>query len=77
MLTSQNLFAQSALKLEGDFKFGPAIILIILLITFIMVGVLNRAKNTSDYWAAGRKIGACFFEWNTLIHHVYNVDSIE
>ena len=56
LLTSQNLFAQSALKLEGDFKFGPAIILIILLITFIMVGIFNRAKDTSDYWAAGRKI---------------------
>ena len=42
--------------LEGEFKVGPAVILIIILITFIMVGVLNQAKDTSDYWAAGRKI---------------------
>ncbi len=56
LLTTQNLFAQSATQLEGDFKLGPAIILIVLLITFIMVGIFNRAKDTSDYWAAGRKI---------------------
>jgi len=43
-------------QLEGEFKLGPAIILIFILITFIMVGVLNRAKDTADYWAAGRKI---------------------
>ncbi len=48
--------ASSAVKLEGDFKVGPAIILIVILITFIMVGLFNRAKDTSTYWAAGRKI---------------------
>lgn len=53
---SQELFAQSATKLEGEFKIGPAIILIILLVVFIMVGIFNRAKDTSTYWAAGRKI---------------------
>ena len=53
---SNTLLAQSATQLEGDFKFGPAVILILLLITFVMVGIFNRAKDTSDYWAAGRKI---------------------
>ncbi len=56
LLFSQNLIAQSATELEGEFKLGPAIILIILLCTFVMVGLFNRAKDTSDYWAAGRKI---------------------
>ncbi len=56
ILISGNIFAQSDVKLEGDFKLGPAIILIILLVTFILVGVFNRAKDTSTYWAAGRKI---------------------
>ena len=55
-LAASNTFAQSAAQLEGEFKLGPAIILIILLVTFVMVGVFNRAKDTSDYWAAGRKI---------------------
>lgn len=51
-------FAQtaSAVQLEGNFKVGPAIILILLLTTFILVGIFNRAKDTSAYWAAGRKI---------------------
>lgn len=51
-----NVFADSATKLEGEFKVGPAVILIILLVTFVMVGIFNRAKDTSTYWAAGRKI---------------------
>ncbi len=56
LILSGNLFAQPGVQLEGDFKFGPAIILIILLITFVMVGIFNRAKDTKTYWAAGRKI---------------------
>ncbi|MGD8778176.1 MAG: VC_2705 family sodium/solute symporter [Ignavibacteria bacterium] len=56
LLFSQNIFAQSATELEGEFKLGPAVILILLLITFVMVGLFNRAKDTSTYWAAGRKI---------------------
>jgi len=56
IIISGSLFAQSATDLEGDFKLGPAIILIILLATFILVGIFNRAKDTSTYWAAGRKI---------------------
>ncbi|MCK5146328.1 VC_2705 family sodium/solute symporter [bacterium] len=35
---------------------GPALILISILILFVLVGVFNRAKDTSTYWAAGRKI---------------------
>ena len=56
LVISGNVYAQSATDLEGDFKLGPAIILIILLATFILVGIFNRAKDTSTYWAAGRKI---------------------
>ena len=56
LLLATNLFAQTANQLEGEFKLGPAIILIILLATFILVGIFNRAKDTSTYWAAGRKI---------------------
>ncbi len=56
LLIGGNLLAESATQLEGEFKLGPAVILIILLVTFIMVGILNRAKDTSTYWAAGRKI---------------------
>jgi cation/acetate symporter len=58
MLVSSSAFAQTtkATELEGVFKTGPAIILIILLSTFVLVGIFNRAKDTSSYWAAGRKI---------------------
>ncbi|MFC1670671.1 VC_2705 family sodium/solute symporter [Spirochaetota bacterium] len=52
------LAAGKVTKLEGDFKVGPAIILIIILISFIVIGFFNRAKDTSTYWAAGRKISA-------------------
>ncbi len=48
--------AGAATQLEGGFKFGPAVILIITLVVFIMVGILFRAKDTSDYYAAGRSI---------------------
>jgi len=56
LIDSSVAMAQSATTLEDTFKIGPAIILILLLVTFIMVGILNRAKDTSTYWAAGRKI---------------------
>lgn len=58
-MLSSSVFADTASKatqLEGDFKIGPAIILILVLVTFILVGIFNRAKGTADYWAAGRKI---------------------
>ncbi len=43
-------------QLEGSFKVGPAIILIFILSLFILVGILFRAKDTTDYYAAGRGI---------------------
>lgn len=56
LLFTGTAFAQTATELEGEFKVGPAIILIFILILFVAVGLLNRAKDTSTYWAAGRKI---------------------
>ena len=56
-LITDPVFAGSGgIKLEGSFRLGPAIILICLLATFIMVGIFNRAKDTSSYWAASREI---------------------
>lgn len=43
-------------ELEGTFKLGPALIMIFVLILFILIGLKFRAKDTSDYYAAGRKI---------------------
>ena len=52
-----NVYAASAAtELEGTFKPIPAVILIVILVTFILVGVFNRAKDTASYWAAGRGI---------------------
>ncbi|MBD3267636.1 cation acetate symporter [bacterium] len=56
VLACHSAFAQSATQLEGNFKIGPALIMIVLLATFLLVGVFHRAKDTSSYWAAGRKI---------------------
>jgi cation/acetate symporter len=50
------MFASSLTQLEGSFKVGPALILITVLVTFVTVGFLSRAKDTTDYYAAGRKI---------------------
>src|SRR4030042_4234123 len=50
------LSAKDLTQLEGSFKVGPAIILIAMLATFVMVGFVSRAKDTTDYYAAGRKI---------------------
>ena len=51
------LFAASGgAQLEGGFKVGPAIILITILILFVMVGIIFRAKDTTDFYAAGRGI---------------------
>lgn len=58
-LIAGNVFAAepgSVTQLEGDFKLGPAVILITILVVFIVVGISFRARTTSDYWAAGRKI---------------------
>ncbi|MCG8697963.1 MAG: VC_2705 family sodium/solute symporter [Bacteroidales bacterium] len=48
--------ASGATQLEGGFKVGPAIILICILTLFVMVGILFRAKDTTDFYAAGRGI---------------------
>jgi len=48
--------ATVATQLEGGFKVGPAIILITILCVFVMVGIVFRAKDTTDYYAAGRSI---------------------
>lgn len=48
--------ASGASQLEGSFKVGPAIILISILILFVMVGIIFRAKDTTDFYAAGRGI---------------------
>jgi cation/acetate symporter len=48
--------AVGATQLEGGFKVGPSIILIAILVTFVLVGILFRAKDTTDFYAAGRSI---------------------
>jgi len=48
--------ATAATELEGGFKVGPAIILITILCVFVLVGVVFRAKDTTDFYAAGRSI---------------------
>jgi cation/acetate symporter len=48
--------ANDVTQLEGSFKVGPAIILIFILSLFILVGIVFRAKDTTDYYAAGRSI---------------------
>ncbi|MFZ5939754.1 MAG: VC_2705 family sodium/solute symporter [Bacteroidota bacterium] len=48
--------ATAATQLEGGFKVGPAIILITILSLFVLVGIIFRAKDTTDYYAAGRGI---------------------
>ena len=53
--------ATAATQLEGSFKVGPAIILITILILFVLVGIIFRAKDTTDFYAAGRglsKVGS-------------------
>lgn len=51
-----SLNAQNLTQLEGSFKTGPAIILIAILVTFVLVGIFFRAKDPTDYYAAGRSI---------------------
>ncbi len=48
--------ATASTQLEGSFKAGPAIILITILVLFVMIGIYFRAKDTTDYYAAGRGI---------------------
>ncbi|HRZ76610.1 MAG TPA: VC_2705 family sodium/solute symporter, partial [Bacteroidales bacterium] len=48
--------ATASPQLEGSFKVGPAIILIAVLVLFIVVGIVFRARDTTDFYAAGRGI---------------------
>ena len=48
--------ATAATQLEGSFKVGPSIILITILVLFVLVGIFFRAKDTTDFYAAGRGI---------------------
>ncbi len=48
--------AVGATQLEGGFKVGPSIILIAILCAFVLVGIFFRAKDTTDFYAAGRSI---------------------
>ncbi|MGM0666579.1 MAG: VC_2705 family sodium/solute symporter [Bacteroidota bacterium] len=56
LLPSLMQAATGATQLEGGFKVGPAIILITILILFVLVGIFFRAKDTTDFYAAGRSI---------------------
>ncbi|MFO7754356.1 MAG: VC_2705 family sodium/solute symporter [Bacteroidales bacterium] len=56
MLPAAMQAATAATELEGGFKVGPAIILIIILVLFVVVGIFFRAKDTTDFYAAGRGI---------------------
>ncbi len=57
LLTPSLLFAAGAsTQLEGNFQLGPAIILITILCVFVLVGIVFRAKDTADFYAAGRSI---------------------
>ncbi len=49
-------YAASGATLEGGFKTAPAIILIATILLFLIVGFLNKAERTADYYAAGRSI---------------------
>jgi cation/acetate symporter len=51
-----SIAASGATQLEGSFKVGPAIILITILVLFVLVGIFFRAKDTTDFYAAGRGI---------------------
>ncbi len=49
-------FAASGSSLEGGFKTAPAIILTACIMLFIIVGLMNKAESSADYYAAGRSI---------------------
>ncbi|MBW2011651.1 MAG: VC_2705 family sodium/solute symporter [Deltaproteobacteria bacterium] len=56
-MTASSLYAaKSGVALEEGFKLAPAIIMIAIIVMFVMIGVLNKAKDTGDYYAAGRSI---------------------
>lgn len=48
--------ATAATQLDTGFKIGPAIILISMLVLFILVGFMFRARDTADFYVAGNAI---------------------
>ncbi|OFY50911.1 MAG: hypothetical protein A2W85_04690 [Bacteroidetes bacterium GWF2_41_31] len=48
--------ATAATQLDTGFKIGPAIILISMLVLFVLVGFLFRARDTADFYVAGNGI---------------------
>jgi len=56
LLVAVPVFAASGTTLEGSFKTAPAIILIACILLFLVVGFMNKAEGTADFYAAGRSI---------------------
>ncbi len=56
LLVAVPVFAASGTSLEGSFKTMPAIILISCILLFLVVGFMNKAEGTADFYAAGRSI---------------------
>lgn len=56
LLIATPVFAASGTVLEGSFKTMPAIILIACILLFLVVGFMNKAEGTADFYAAGRSI---------------------
>jgi len=56
LLIAVPAFAASGTALEGSFKTMPAIILGSCILLFLVVGFMNKAEGTADFYAAGRSI---------------------
>ncbi len=56
LLATVPAFAASGTVLEGSFKTMPAIILGACILLFLVVGFMNKAEGTADFYAAGRSI---------------------
>jgi cation/acetate symporter len=56
LLVAVPAFAASGTALEGSFKTMPAIILGSCILLFLIVGFMNKAEGTADFYAAGRSI---------------------
>ena len=56
LLVAVPAFAASGTTLEGSFKTMPAIILGACILLFLVVGFMNKAEGTADFYAAGRSI---------------------
>ncbi len=56
LLVAIPAFAASGTTLEGSFKTMPAIILAGCILLFLVVGFMNKAEGTADFYAAGRSI---------------------